>query len=174
MAYVTPITWSTGTDITAARLNQNVRDNVAFLATPPSCRVYNSSNISHSSSGSYQYLTFNNERYDTDTMHSTSVNTGRITFTTAGKYHVGATIEFASNATGVRGLVIRLNGTTLIASVTVSASSATQTNLTAGCDYQFSAADYVEVGAYQSSGGSLNVSAVGNTSPEFWAHWFSL
>lgn len=175
MAYSTPRTWTTGDDITAARLNQDLRDNPAFLATPPSCRVFNSANISHATSGSDQYLTFNSERFDTDTMHSTVSNTGRITFTTAGKYLFGGNVEFAANATGQRSLKVRLNGATVIASGPhhdAAASGVTQC-LVAGY-YSFSASDYIELGGFQSSGGALNMTASSNYSPEYWAVWQSL
>lgn len=175
MAYVTPRTWSTGDDVTAARANQDLRDNVAFLATSPSCRVFNSANISHTTTATDQFLTFNSERFDTDTMHSTASLTGRIVFTTAGKYLVGGDIEFAANATGQRGIGIRLNATTYIAAgPLVNAAAAGTTRLTIVTYYQFAAADYVELAAYQSSGGVLNVVASGNYTPEFWASWQSL
>jgi hypothetical protein len=175
VAYVAPITWSTGTDITAARLNQDVRDNPSFLANPPCCRVFNNANINHTSSGSVQYLTFNSERFDTNTMHSTSVSTGRITFTTAGKYMVGGTIEFAANATGQRMLAIRLNGTTLIhVGPQVDAAASGGTVVSGTTFYQFAAADYVELGGYQTSGGTLAMDALSNYAPEFWATWVSL
>lgn len=175
MAYTTQRTWTTGDDITAARLNTYLRDDVGFLATPPSCRVYNNANISHSSSGSNQYLTFNTERFDTDTMHSTSVNTGRITFTTAGKYLVGGNITFAANSTGQRGVHVRLNGTTVIANYGCeTVAGGLETPLFVVGYYAFSASDYIELGCLQNSGGALNVLASGNYSPEFWAVWQSL
>lgn len=174
MAYVTPKTWATNDLATAAQLNQDLRDNVKFLATPPSCRVFNSATISHATSGSFQYLTFNSERFDTDTMHSTSVSTGRITFTTAGKYLVGGQVKFSVNATGMRGLQIRLNGATEIANVLLDTGTALDTHLTIATYYQFAAADYVELGAFQSSGGALNMLLGSNYSPEFWAVWQSL
>ena len=34
--------------------------------------------------------------------------------------------------------------------------------------YQLTAGDYVEVRAYQNSGGALNVNSTANYSPEFW------
>lgn len=170
-AYTTEKTWATNDDITAALLNTHIRDNSQFLHQPPACRAYNNANISHSSSGSYQFLTFNSERKDTDTMHSTSSNTGRITATTAGFYEIGGCVEFASNATGLRGLEIRLNGSTVIVTTDVAAISGAGTDLNVSTMYQLAAADYVELGAYQSSGGTLNVSAVGNYSPEFWCAW---
>lgn len=131
-------------------------------------RVYNSANISLTS-GADTALTFDTERYDTDTIHSTSSNTGRLTATTAGKYTISGTAAFAANATGARGLGIRLNGTTFIALARVPAVAGGTdiTSLTVTTDYNLSATDYVELIGYQTSGGSLNVLAGGNYSPEF-------
>lgn len=175
MAYVGPGTWAANDLITAAKLNQDVRDNVSFLATPPSCRVFNSANISHATSGATQFLTFNSERWDSQTLHSTSSLTGRITMPVAGKYLVGGNISFASNTTGVRTLNIRVNGTTTIANYAcLPITGGVETPMFIETLYSFSASDYVELGCLQSSGGALNVLASGNYSPEFWALWVSL
>ncbi|KKL75014.1 hypothetical protein LCGC14_2059110, partial [marine sediment metagenome] len=56
-------------------------------------------------------LTFDQEDYDTDTIHDTGSNTNRLTATTAGKYIITGAARFAANATGTRRLGIRLNGT---------------------------------------------------------------
>lgn len=141
-----------------------------FLPVRPMCRVYNDATISHAVSGTPQVVTFNTERYDTDTMHSTVSNTGRITFTTAGVYHIVGTVEFAANATGSRSLFIRLNGSTNVGAANDAVSSGTQvTRLQVVAEYNFAAADYVELVANQDSGGALNLVAVANYSPEFWA-----
>lgn len=137
----------------------------------PACRVYNNANISVGSG--FTALTFNTERFDTDTMHSTSVNTGRITFTTAGVYQVTGHVEFAASAGGtVRAVEIRVDGSTVIAQVNGPGLGASATvNLTVTAMYAFTAAQYVELLAYQDTGGSLNVLASGNYSPEFSAVW---
>ena len=64
-------------------------------------------------------------------MHSTVSNTGRITATTAGKYLIGGHIEFAANATGLRELYIRLNGTTINVNA-IAAAGATMTSSSTG------------------------------------------
>lgn len=139
----------------------------------PSCRVYNNANISINDA-TLTALTFNTERFDNDTMHSTSSNTGRITFTTAGRYYVAACVQFAVNATGnVRRVAIRLNGATIIADKTVTpVGGSNATIVPISTSYDFAAADYVEVLVYQDSGGALNVEAAGNISPEFMAALF--
>lgn len=141
------------------------------IPTLPSqrCRVFNSANISIADSSDVA-LTFNSERFDTDSMHSTAVDTERITFNTAGQYLVGATLRFAANATGNRIVRIRLNGTTYICEqVLPPVGGAQPARFTLNTIYDFIVTDYVEVVVFQTSGGALNVQNFGNSSPEFWA-----
>lgn len=152
-----------------------VRDDLQFLANPPKCRVYNSANISIATSGTPQALTFNSERFDTDSMHSTVSNTGRITFTTAGTYEIGAHVVFDPNSTGYRDLTIRLNGTTTIAyDRDTPIGGGVSTVMFLVSLWAFSAGDYIEVVVTQTSGGALNVANSANISPEFWSLWVSL
>lgn len=132
-------------------------------------RVYNSANISINNA-TVTALTFNSERYDTDSMHSTSVNTGRLTCTRAGKHSGMAHIEFASNATGYRSVLIKLNGTTYIAVDNKPAVNGDNTQFSVPFSYDLVVGDFVTVEVFQSSGGSLNVNASGNYSPEFMMH----
>lgn len=154
-------------------MDTHVRDNLSFLHDPPSCRVYNSANISIPND-TVTALTFDSERFDTDTMHSTSTNTGRITFTTAGKYLVGCNIAFAADADGRRLVEIVLNGTTVIATHQQGPVATTgEATISLGTLYSFAAADYATVRVYQNGGAALNVTASANYSPEFWATWVS-
>ena len=171
MAYSTPPNFTAGTPLAEGDLDI-LSDDIAFLANPPKCRIYNSANLSipHNTATT---LTFNSERQDTDTMHSTSVNTGRITMNTAGFYIVGISLEFASNATGTRRVDVSV-GATVIASEIDSAVSGDVTRKVVSTGYQFAAGDYVTFIVTQTSGGALNVNAGGNYSPEAWAIWQSL
>lgn len=131
-------------------------------------RVYNSANISIANATA-TLLTYDTERYDTDTIHSTSVNTGRLTCFTAGKYAIFAVVQWAANVTGRRSLQIRINGTTTIVNdsrmaVTDAGAGTVQAVATV---YELAVGDYVESIVVQASGGALNVLAVGNVSPEF-------
>lgn len=176
MAFTTPKTWSVADVLTAADLNAYVRDNIAWLATDkPHARVRNTANISHTSSGNYQALTFNSERVDVGAMHDTSTNTGRLTVPTGGGgfYSIGGAIEFASNATGRRGIQIRLNGTTIIAREESANLGANDHTCTIATVYQLAAGDYVELMGLQASGGNLNMLATSAYSPEFYAHWLA-
>ena len=167
MAWNTPKTWAVGDILTASDMNTYVRDNTDFLNAPPSARVYNDADISVANN-TLVALTFNTERWDTDTIHNTSTNTNRLTCQTAGLYHIYGTVLFAANATGQRAVQIKLNGTTFIGGdMRVDAAASGGTRLTAVTEYSLSAADYVELVVFQDSGGALNVTSAGNYSPEF-------
>jgi len=131
-------------------------------------RVYNSANIS-TTNAAFTVLTFNSERYDTDDIHSTTTDTSRLTCKTAGKYLIVANVEFAAHTTGVRGVQIRLNGsTTAIADSLYQATSGGYTtiiNMSTICDLAVN--DYVECHVYQNSGGALNVISRNYRSPQF-------
>lgn len=132
-----------------------------------SCRVYNSANISVANN-SWQALTFDTERWDTDDIHSTTTNTERLTCATAGTYLITGHISFAANVAGNRGAGIRLGGTTYIAThLGLGGFAVNNTNITIVTMYQLAADEYVELMVYQNSGGALNVELKANHSPEF-------
>lgn len=132
------------------------------------CRVYNSGNESISN-GANVALTFDSERFDTDTIHDTGSNTSRLTCKTAGKYAITGHAEFAASTAGnARYLSIRLNGATFIgAQGSPPIAGGNSVLLTVTGMYDLAVNDYVELIAYQDTGGSLNVLATGNRSPEF-------
>lgn len=138
-----------------------------FLAI--AAHVYNSASISISNN-TETALTFDSERFDSDALHSTVTNTSRITIPTgmAGRYFIWGNVEWAFNSTGYRLVSIRLNGTTALSVVRVTAPSGTlveQMNISSL--YQLAAADYVEMTVIQTSGGALNAAAQPNYAPAF-------
>jgi hypothetical protein len=133
-----------------------------------STRLWNSSNQSITTSV-LTAVTFDTERYDNGSMHSTVTNTSRITMPSTGVYIVGCGLDFAFNATGDREVGIRLNGTTYIALELITASAGTATRPNVLATYSFSSSDYIECIAFQTSGVSLNVSSGSDYSPTFTA-----
>jgi hypothetical protein len=129
-------------------------------------RVYNNADISINHAEAI-YLTFNSERYDTDTIHDTVSNSGRLTCKTAGKYIIVVLIDFEAHATGNRQVWVQLNGTTDIGRTTQLADSSAAQRLCLATIYDLDVNDYIEAGVYQSSTVALNISSVGNRSPEF-------
>lgn len=148
---------------------------------PPACRVYHSTTQSINDN-SETTLVFNSERYDTDSMHSTSVDTSRITFNTAGLYEVGATVAVAAagDYSSVFGR-LRVNGTNFIDTHVLAPNTATTTPFVKlGTVYKFAAGDYVEVRFYQdnTANAARNVQASGTATLqdncEFWATWIGV
>lgn len=177
MAYVAPTTRIVGERITAAIWNQDVVDNVAFLANPPSCFVYNSGNQSISDA-TETTLTFDSERWDTNSMHSTSLDTGRITFNTAGIYLVQGNVRItAGNDYSMAYLSIRRDGTTEIA-IVLHTTTTFNTNpiLNVSVVRKFAAAQYVELRAYQDNTASAARNVLNNaeSSPTFSATWLGI
>lgn len=166
MAYSAPPTVSPGDAITAALWNTYIRDNQAALLNPPSARVYHNAAQSLANSVA-TVVAFNSERWDTDTIHDTVTNNSRLTCKTAGRYLIIGTTEYATNATGVRETYIRLNGATPLAADVRAAVSGLTTAFTIQTYWDMAVNDYVELIAFQSSGGALNLNSTANYSPEF-------
>lgn len=162
-------TVSVGEKITAANYHTYTRDAVAFLIAPPRCSVYQTATTS-CTNGAATTILFDTEAYDTDTMHSTSSNTGRITATTTGLYTVYGQVCMASNATGTRTLSLLKNGATTLANARLQSVIATNAYIDLEIDVQMTAGDYVELTMTQTSGGALaTVAGAGNT--WFQARW---
>jgi hypothetical protein len=130
-------------------------------------RVYHNANQSITNTTATA-LAFNSERWDTNVIHDTVTNNSRLTCKTAGIYQINGNISWATHATGLRILQMKLNGATIIAHNTVvSVGGAFQTTMVIGTTYQLAVNDYLQLEVYQNSGGALNVETGANYSPEF-------
>lgn len=135
----------------------------------PNARAFNNANILIGNAA-FTALTFNSERWDVGSMHSTSVNTGRLTAPVTGVYSMGAHINFAAHATGIRYLALRVNGgTTIAVELDNAAAGGSDTIMSISGMYRLAVGDYVEAVVFQNSGGNLNVQVASNYSPELWA-----
>jgi hypothetical protein len=172
MAYATPPNFTTGAIVTESQLDA-LSDDIAFLANPPKCRVYNSVAISIPNAVETA-LTFNSEVHDTDTMHSTSVNTGRVTITTSGTFEIGFHVGFAAGGGGTtRYAYVRRNGGAGALAYHRTSGSTGIAVFGQTTAYPLTAGDYLEVVVYQDSGGALNVDTAA-IAPTLWATWRSL
>jgi len=142
--------------VTAERIKQAI----AALAAGPdiSARVYNDATQSIANA-TLTTLLFDQERYDTDTIHDTSSNTGRLTATTGGKYVIMGNVAWASNATGNRIIRIYKGGSDILVENINLGGTAGVLYMTVSTQINLSATDYVELKVEQNSGGSLNVNA---------------
>jgi len=104
-------------------------------------------------------VTFSDEAWDTNSFHSTSTNTSRITIPAglSGKYEFNARGFFAPNATGIRYISLYLNGVSV--RINYFPASANDFHLELTSKLNLVATDYIELYVYQSSGGNLNFSA---------------
>jgi hypothetical protein len=136
-----------------------------IASTAIGARVYNSATIAHTSTGNWQTLAFDSERWDTDACHNAG-SLARLTAQTAGVYLIIGMVSWAADADGQRMLRIELNDTSTIARVghTANADGPRQIVTTL---WLMAAADYVTLMAYQNSGGNLNMNYEAAYSPEF-------
>jgi hypothetical protein len=136
------------------------------VATTNSVCAYNSADISIANN-SETVLTFDSERWDTNSLHSTASNTSRLTAPIDGVYAISVNLEFDTNNTGNRYFVVKLNGATYLAAPAINATGGgLNTGMSFVRQYKLTAGDYIEVYVFQNSGGSLNIKAIGNRTPE--------
>jgi hypothetical protein len=103
------------------------------------------------------------EDFDTDSYHSMSTNTGRLTIPASGYYYVTCAAEFGSG-TGYRQVGVLIDGTTIIASERVErASGGNSTSVEASTPYSFTAGQYIEMEVRHDHTSSLNINAGDNT-----------
>jgi len=109
------------------------------------------------------------DRWDTDAFHNPASNNTRMTIPAGmgGRYSIGGTVSFVQGGGG-RSVRVMLNGTTRIGGESlVNAASSSLTRLSASTIYDLAAGDYVELQAWQDTGGALNTE-VGANFTEFW------
>ncbi len=140
-------------------------------AVVPQALVYHATpqSVPHNSA---TYLTFTGERYDTDNSHA-AANPTVLTCRTAGLYLVWANVGFAANAAGVRMIDLMLNGTYQIGQVLAPAAAGLETVLYVATVWRLEVNDSVQVRAFQTSGGSLDVAPLGLFAPTFGLAWLS-
>lgn len=163
---------STGGLTAGQHLRATGSSTMAFGATQlgdlpaiPAARVYHNANQSVADS-TWTTLALNSERFDTDTIHDTVTNNTRLTAKTAGKYLITAVLEYATSGTGVRYAEVLLNGSTSIAFAQAVASAFLTGRVNITTVYAMATNDYIEIRAYQDSGGALNVLSSAQYSPE--------
>lgn len=176
MAYTSPNSArATGYVVTAANWNEFASDIKWCAEDAPAVRVFHNAAQSIANN-TLTVLAMNSERYDVGSCHSTVTNNSRLTVPSGGdgKYSIGASVEFASNATGYRQVNILLNGTTNIGATLLPTNGSTVAVGEAVAEYALAAGDYVECQVRQTSGGALNVTSSSNYSAELWMHWVRL
>lgn len=133
-----------------------------------SCRVTHSA-AQTVPNGAVTILSFDTERWDTDSIHDNATNNSRLTCKTAGLYLITLLCSFSANANGRRSLYLKKNGATWIGIVGLPAvpDGITSTLIEVSTQYQLAVNDYVEGYCYQNSGVDLTVSINAEYCPEF-------
>jgi hypothetical protein len=133
----------------------------------PSVRVYNST-LATATSNTLHTINFDSERYDTNSMHSTSSNASRLTCKQSGTYSIGGNIDWNTNVNGDRQLLIYHNASTIIAATRQNPGISGNCNQSLYTQFYLSSGDYVELVARQTATADISILASPNYSPEFF------
>lgn len=157
-----------------AAYGRQIEANFDFLASPPSVRVNRSTDQTGIATNTNTPVLFPNEDYDNGAHHSTSTDTSRLTAAIAGKYHIKGGVAWNNAATGVRALILMLNGVTRLDGDYDDASAAAHfVYLHVDADYHLAAGDWVELVAWHNSGGAETLKAADGL-PHFSMRWVGL
>lgn len=180
MTWTTPRTWVAGEKPSAATWNTHLRDNLSHLANKATCRAYRSA-VQSAGNNATTVVTFDQERWDTATMHDTSTNNDRITVPAGwgGLYIVTFSFELAAAAdyTHVRG-GIRLNGSSILAYTNTGSliDNTASPSVTVTTHWKANVGDYFQALVFQENAAAAarNILSTANLSPEFMATWVGL
>lgn len=168
-------TWVAGEIVTAAEMNANIRDAGNFMIGQPFAYIWQSVAQSLANS-TYAALTFDSTVVDSDGGHSNVTNNSRYTAKTPGWFQFTGGASFAVNATGSRGTQWSKTGvlTGLGAqALSFSGTAAVTTSVPAKMIFlpMNGTTDYVELLAFQSSGGALNTSVAAPDGGNMLVRW---
>lgn len=104
---------------------------------------------------------YTSDIFDNAALHSTSTNTGRIYAKRAGIYQGNLLMRWGTSGSGIRFGEIRDNSATIRAKYRVTTAGDGDEGSPTGL-ISMSATDYIYANAYQSSGGSLDLTSTGN------------
>ena len=132
-------------------------------ATPAGGSTYAGADVSSTATQSLANNTavainFDTEQFDVGGYHDNVTNNSRLTVPSgkAGYYQINASINFASNSTGLRYAILNKNGTGIGYVTRTSAISGSQMWTSVSGTAYGAVGDYFTVDGFQSSGGSLN------------------
>jgi len=167
--------WHDGTHVYA--FSPEITPTTGVTAAPPHARVFHSTTQSLANAN-LTALNFNSERWDNNSIHDTSTNNSRLTLNRVGLWAVFANVGFAFHATGSRSIQIQMNGNIAdrygAGLVAAASAGSVETIISVYTEIRAAAVtDYVELLAFQDSGGSLNTAVISKFSPDFGARWIS-
>ena len=142
-----------------AGANDAVRQAYVDASSTPAregARVYKSGSQSIPNN-THTILSFDQERWDTDTIHDNAVNNSRLTAKTAGLYLINAQVGFGTNVVGYRGISFFIDNVDVPIRVFQNPNATDWHAMQATTLWEMAVNSYAEVAAYQSSGGPLDV-----------------
>jgi len=156
MPWTTPMTFVTGSVVTAANLNAQIRDNSNFLFDPPAARIFAAS-VSVASGTTPVAVSLPTVVFDSTGSGMTSA-AGKITISMPGAYALFGQGVWAINGTGVvRRLGFILPGPTTESVTLFPNSNATTVEQSTSDLVKLAANDTVQLAGAQASGGPLNL-----------------
>jgi hypothetical protein len=161
-----------GNFFTAALARSGIYNTGTFILNPP-IFVGTQSATQSVTSSSWTTLTLDTEQVDSYNGHSNATNSSRYTAQVAGVYAVCGVSAFASNASGVRGTRIHVNGSVIQGSAQMAfpASGSGTALATPVRTVRLAVGDFVEVAAWQSSGAALSTIVASDVACALWAYW---
>ena len=168
-------TFSSGTVATSSEANTYIRDPIAFLLNRPIANLRQTV-VQSIANAAGVAITFDAEDFDTANGHDNVTNNSRYTAVYAGRYLLGGGVSYAANATGVRGAYWYVNGSTVAGTEVIIPASGggIVTSVPARSVLTFlNVGDYVELIAYQTSGGALNTGVTGGGQSSASVEWVS-
>jgi hypothetical protein len=168
-------TWVAGEVVLASYFNTYLNGPIGFLLAPPILKIRQTAAQSIPNNAATA-LNFDTEDADSSNMHSTVTNTSRATAVYPGWVWASGNYSAATNATGVRTLAWSINGTPQngLGSDFTGVTAATTARLGAvGGLWFLNVGDYLELLAFQNSGGALNTAVAGQEQSSMSLHWVS-
>ena len=159
-AFANPVvSWVNGNVYGASDID-TLGNDMLHVGIPASCEAYASATTSLANSTATA-VAFAAENWDTDAFHDNVTNNTRLTVPAGlgGRYLVIGGCTFALNITGVRSIRLRVNGAGTNDSFTMLPTTGLATIMSVSRELLLNAGDYVELLAYQTSGGALNALA---------------
>ncbi|MFF4848010.1 hypothetical protein [Streptomyces sp. NPDC001194] len=166
----TPRTWVVGEVVTAALMNQEIRDQITLLLNPPMA-VLKQTVTQNVANGTWQTLTFDSEVIDSYNGHSTVTNTSRYTCQLAGWYRVTGRAAFAINGTGSRGARVHINAAFIQGGASLYGAGTLMGIPEATHVLQLAVGDYIEIAGGQNSGGTLATAFVNEGASMMYVDW---
>lgn len=117
-------------------------------------------------------INLDEEKFDRGGLHDTSTNNTRITITVPGRYYIHGAVQFEPNATGLRFVRLIKNGDTsnpFCSQGPLPGDGTLATRVQVCALESLAAGDYIEMQAWQNSGGNLNSQFPNDYAPRFGA-----